>query len=381
MRGFKGFIAIAVLVTALVAPSTAGATTPAPKDVSASFWARPQILWSVGATWVPLRDASAADFAPAAPATRYSAARVLALANRQINHVAMWASPYNQALKAGWLSPVGGPFGTLNQYQLDTGVVRMLGLAGTATHLQVALTDGGGWHPPVPGSFGVEQVVKAIGARYNVPFGADSWETWPGTTLRRANLAVQAYQLAHLSSYWRYSATQLTTILGKLPLYPPLKREALGTAFAFSGAPYIWGGISPRAQNLFGLPASGGFDCSGFVWWVLKLHTYTASDGTWSGNAQIPWRTTYDMASHVPLARRITYANLRPGDILFWSSAPKGIYTAGSTVYHTGIYLGNGWTINSHGDGAGVTLDYMGPGAGWYHDAFAFGWRVMPVGK
>ena len=29
----------------------------------------------------------------------------------------------------------------------------------------------------------------------------------------------------------------------------------------------------------------------------------------------------------------------------------------------------------------GVTLDFMGAGAGWYHDAFAFGWRVLPNGR
>ena len=69
----------------------------------------------------------------------------------------------------------------------------------------------------------------------------------------------------------------------------------------------------------------------------------------------------------------------QPGDILFWSSAPNGVHTSWKTTYHTGIYLGNGWTINSHGSGDGVTIDYMGPGAGWYHDAFAFGWRVMPL--
>jgi hypothetical protein len=376
MRGFKGLIAIAVLVTALATPSTAGASTSALTDVAPTFWARSQVLWAAGNNWVAPRTPT--TFASAAPASRYAAARVLALANQQINHVPVWASPYDQALKAGWLSSTGGPWGTLNQFQFDTGIVHMLGLTATAARLQT-LTDGGGWHPPVPGSFGVEQVTKTVGARYNVPFGADNWETWPSTELRRANLAVQAYQLDHLPSYWKYEATGLTAILGKLPTYPPLKRAALGTAFAYSAAPYVWGGISPQPQTLFDLPAAGGFDCSGFVWWVLKLHTYTASDGTWSGNAQIAWRTTYDMASHVPLAKRIPYAKLAPGDILFWSSDPKGIYTAGSTVYHTGIYLGNGWTINSHGDGAGVTIDYMGPNAGWYHDAFAFGWRVMPL--
>jgi cell wall-associated NlpC family hydrolase len=99
-----------------------------------------------------------------------------------------------------------------------------------------------------------------------------------------------------------------------------------------------------------------------------------------NGTAKIPWRTTYDMAANIPVSKRIRYRDLRPGDILFWSTNPHGVLTASSTVYHTGIYLGNGWTINSHGDGAGVTIDYMGPSAGWFHDAFAFGWRVMPTG-
>jgi hypothetical protein len=27
-----------------------------------------------------------------------------------------------------------------------------------------------------------------------------------------------------------------------------------------------------------------------------------------------------------------------------------------------------------------VTIDYMGPGAGWFRDEFAFGWRIMPRG-
>ena len=44
------------------------------------------------------------------------------------------------------------------------------------------------------------------------------------------------------------------------------------------------------------------------------------------------------------------------------------------------VFLGKGWTINSHGSGAGVTINYMGPGAGWYRDNFVFGWRIMPRG-
>ena len=90
-------------------------------------------------------------------------------------------------------------------------------------------------------------------------------------------------------------------------------------------------------------------------------------------------RTTYDMARALPLTRRVPRAELRPGDVVFWSSAPNGVNTSYSTVYHTGIYLGNGWTINSHGDGDGVTLNSMA--SGWFHDAFAFGWHVLPAGR
>ena len=167
----------------------------------------------------------------------------------------------------------------------------------------------------------------------------------------------------------------------RIPAWTPLKRKVLGLALRYAGAPYVWGGTSPDPQSPLGSPVAGGFDCSGFVWWVHEaahLHRRRATPG--AGERHDPGRarpTTWPRAAgreaHPPRA------SLQPGDILFWSSAPNGVNTSSATVYHTGIYLGNGWTINSHGSGDGVTLDYMGPGAGWFHDAFAFGWRVMPL--
>jgi hypothetical protein len=73
-------------------------------------------------------------------------------------------------------------------------------------------------------------VVRDIGARWNVPFGADNWETWPSTTLRRANLAVQAYLLGHLSSYWQFSVDTQMNVVHALPKYTPLKKAVLGYA-------------------------------------------------------------------------------------------------------------------------------------------------------
>jgi cell wall-associated NlpC family hydrolase len=367
-------LALAALACLLPAPASA-ATTSIP-DVSSSFWARSQIVWSINQGWVPLRTDG--TFRPKRIATRLNAARVLTQLNHQVNGDPVSTDPYGQAVDAHWIPAGSGPGDAITQLQFDTGIVRVMGLYNEAKALK-GITAADGWQPKLPKGFGVEQVVRDIGARWNVPYGADQWETWPRSPLPRANLAVQAYLLGHLSSYWQYSVdTQLNVIHG-LPAYTPLKKAVLGFAMHYSGAPYVWGGSSDQPQVALGQNVQGGFDCSGFVWWVMK-RAYTANGTSWDGTSKIPWRTTYDMAANIPVSKRIKYADLRPGDILFWSTSPHGVLTASSTVYHTGIYLGNGWTINSHGSGAGVTIDYMGANAGWFRDAFAFGWRVMPKG-
>ena len=373
-----GIIASAVAFAALAAPSGASAAA-APSDVASGFWARSQIVWSVDQGW--MGALSDGRFRPGALATRAAAARVLAHANQRVNNVPFQPDAFTQAVTAGWITAGDGPRGAITQLEFDRATVRILGIRSSARKLNT-LRAADGWRPPLPRGFGAEQSVRQAGGRYNAPAGADDWETWPSSQLKRTHLAVQAYQLGHLSGWWRWAVTNQEAVTTALPAYTPLKKQVLGFAIRYAGAPYIWGGTSPSPQTLFGTRVQGGFDCSGFVWWVLKSQTYTLADGTsWSGDAQIAWRTTYDMSAHVPFAKRIARADLRPGDILFWSSNPRGRLTDSSTIYHTGIYLGNGWTINSHGSGAGVTLDYMGDGAGWFDDAFAFGWRVLPKGR
>ena len=348
-------------------------------DVPSSFWARGAIAWAVNHDWMSPR--STTRFGVGHTVSRLTAARVLADLNQQVTSTPVAANPYTQAVAAAWIGPGDGADDTITQLQFDKGVVRILGLLPAAKTLSTIHTSDG-WRPPFPRGFGVEQMVRAVGARVNAPTGFDRWELWPGSTLLRADLAAEAYQLAHLPSWAVSAARTKTTVASALPKWTPLKKAVLGYALHYAGAPYVWGGTSSAPQNVFGQSVAGGFDCSGFVWWVMKLHTYTAAGTTWSGaNAIGELRTTYQMSQSVKVADRIPYAGLRPGDILFWSSAPNGVHTSWRTIYHTGIYLGNGWTINSHGSGDGVTLDYMGPGAGWFHDAFAFGWRIMPLRK
>jgi cell wall-associated NlpC family hydrolase len=368
-------VLLALAALACIVPSRASAATTIP-DVSPSFWAHSQIAWAVGKGWVPLRKDG--TFGAKRNVTRSKAALVLAKLNHELTGAPVADDAFGQAVDAGWIAAADGSEGTITQLQFDTGIVRVMGLYSDARALR-GITAADGWKPALPKGFGVEQIVRDVGARWNVPFGADNWETWPSTTLRRANLAVQAYLLGHLSSYWQSSVDTQLNVVHELPEYTPLKKAVLGFAVQYAGAPYIWGGTSDQPQAPFGLTAQPGFDCSGFVWWVMK-RSYAANGTTWDGTSKIPWRTTYDMAANIPVSKRIKYADLRPGDVLFWSTNPHGVLTASSTVYHTGIYLGRGWTINSHGSGAGVTIDYMGPNAGWFRDAFAFGWRIMPKG-
>lgn len=379
MRGVFTALGAACAALVLACPGVAQAAKSPYTDVPHTFWASNSIMWAVSKGWMTPR--SPHTFGVGHTVSRLTAARVLADLNFQLNPTEpVQADPYTQAVAAGWMGAGTGADQPITQLQFDRGAVRILGLQPAARAIATLHTSSG-WHPALPQGFGVEQMIRAVGARVNAPEGSDQWELWPQDTLLRANLASEAYQLAHLDPWAVSEAESKTAVASALPGWTPLRRAVLGFALKYAGAPYVWGGTSPKSQVEFGQNVSGGFDCSGFVWWVLKDQTYTAGDVTWSGNTQIQARTTFQMAADLPVKERVTRAGLHPGDILFWSSAPNGVDTASATVYHTGIYLGNNWTINSHGSGDGVTLDYMGPGAGWYHDAFAFGWRVMPMHK
>jgi cell wall-associated NlpC family hydrolase len=83
-------------------------------------------------------------------------------------------------------------------------------------------------------------------------------------------------------------------------------------------------------------------------------------------------RTTYAMSGEVPVAERIPYAKLQPADVIFFGAA--GPKSKPKQVDHAGIYLGNGWFINSSGYGVAVTTL-----AGWYGKRFA--WARRPLAE
>ena len=92
-------------------------------------------------------------------------------------------------------------------------------------------------------------------------------------------------------------------------------KQILAKAQQYLGTPYVYGGASPA-----------GFDCSGFVYYVLKELGYS------------PYRTPADQY------RQGTYvakSDLQVGDIVFFA----GTYASG--ISHVGIYAGNGQFIHS----------------------------------
>lgn len=91
--------------------------------------------------------------------------------------------------------------------------------------------------------------------------------------------------------------------------------QILKEAQKYLGTPYVFGGASPA-----------GFDCSGFVYYVLKQLGYS------------PSRTPADQYS---MGTFVSKANLKVGDIVFFA----GTYASG--ISHVGIYAGNGQFIHS----------------------------------
>lgn len=107
------------------------------------------------------------------------------------------------------------------------------------------------------------------------------------------------------------------------------------TAMKYRGARYAWGGSSPS-----------GFDCSGFVRYVVReaIGVDVGRDTFAQINAGVP----------------VSAKDLRPGDIVF----QQNTYRWG--LSHVGIYIGDGMMINAQSESTGVTItniwsSYWGP--------------------
>ncbi|MGK9450371.1 C40 family peptidase [Acidithiobacillus caldus] len=101
-------------------------------------------------------------------------------------------------------------------------------------------------------------------------------------------------------------------------------RSLVRSALKFIGAPYRWGGMSPVS----------GFDCSGFVKFVLAKF-----------DIEVP-RTSYAQAAALP---RIPRSDLKPGDLVFFNTMHRA-------YSHVGIYIGHGRFVSAQTPSSGVQV-------------------------
>lgn len=118
--------------------------------------------------------------------------------------------------------------------------------------------------------------------------------------------------------------------------------QILAEAQKYLGTPYVNGGASPS-----------GFDCSGFVYYVLKQVGYS------------PYRTAADQYKQ---GSAVDKSSLQEGDIVFFANT----YTSG--ISHVGIYAGNGQFI--HSPNSRSTVSYSDLTSGYWAEHY-YGARRM----
>jgi cell wall-associated NlpC family hydrolase len=264
-------------------------------------------------------------------------------------------------------TPVSNPTGQETMTQLDRGLVQAIGLNKAAKQFVQGAQAAG---LTVPSRFGTEVVARLLGLRLNHPAAQDYLELRPQDPATRAEAAYSAAQIlgfGELDNSWQIAQVKSLAAEFALPELNSWQQQILAVAFSKIGMPYIWGGTSDNTETDFGVTARGGYDCSGFVWRVYKLQSYP-NEGTLAST--ILGRTTYAMSVEIPRSKRISLKKLQPADVIFFGT--KGTKSKGAQIFHTGIYVGNGWFIQSSDQG--VALAQL---TGFYKNKFAWGRRPL----
>lgn len=117
-------------------------------------------------------------------------------------------------------------------------------------------------------------------------------------------------------------------------------------AYSLRGSRYVMGGTS-----------RSGFDCSGFVRYILSN----------TGGVEIP-RTAEEQYYH---AQPVDPKDMQPGDLVFF----KNTYKHG--ISHVGLYVGNGKFVHAANSHKGVREDDLS--TPYYAHHFAGARRVLPA--
>lgn len=371
--------------------SAAGASTPAVKqygDVPASYWAHDAIeaVTQIGPEGNKVLDDYGDQFRPDEPITRELLARALVIASGNFGEsgktVAVadvgaderYYDVIQVALRHGYmrLDPHGDfrPQAPVPAYQAEAAVVRWLAERYRSADWSLLRTlqpskwrPNPGWATGAPLYLPYIVASRQLELRINHPAEADALEVTPTQPIDRAEVAYMIWRAFAVADGWQLSG--LADF--KNVTFPPLsdrQREIARFALRFIGYPYVWAGEYPTPDSPYGPQGAGGFDCSGFVFYVMKMH--------FGYPLTVNERGAHDMAAHAD--PRITRDELQCGDLIFFG--PKGPKSRVASIYHAGLYLGNGWFIHSTGSSDGVTLASLDD-SDYYKKYFAWGRRLL----
>ena len=367
----KKTIALFVAAASLAFASPASAQT-AYSDVPTGHWADAPVRYVAEVNdWLRVPGRS---FYPNRAVTRGLFARALVKAFAPNEHpsdaiqlsdvlpTSSFYVPANVAVKRGWLTKSGtkfNPSGTVSKAVMDRALARALGLSAEIRGISaIATEDGYRFKHPSQLAYGV--IASQLGFHFNYP-NAMRRELQPSTPVSRADVAKALRAATTAGRSWRLNNLQRYREI-TLPRMSAVRKRMVEYALRYAEHPYIYAGQS-----------SAGFDCSGFVWWVLRAGMGNAAARGYNGWS-IPQRASYDMARAT--SRKIDPTRLLPGDLLFWAT-DGGPTDQWRSVGHAGIYLGNGWFIHSSGSRAGVSIDRMTDG--YWNETFVWGRRVIPT--
>ncbi len=362
-------------------------------DVPPNYWDNKAIQYvAVTHTW--MQDYGTQTFKPTAQELRKYLARTLvtiyAPTEPTDRHIKIkdvprtdpfW--PYiNVAVKLAWmpLYKTGNfaPNGAIKVSGFDRAVVLALDLSGPVAGLQ-KIHQANGRKYAVPADLPYLQLGRALSLHLN--HSDESMDIEATDLIKRDEVAYTIWWTTSQMPSWQLSHAQVYTDV-ELPTLDPndpnQQSQRLITWYGFRevGYPYIYGGEwnkeSPPGYCC-GYQPKGGFDCSGFVWWVMKKYEsgYNAAQFHSYAGWSLPQRSSSVMAQYT--TNQIAFADLQPGDLMFFASNGGKKW---QDVDHVALYLGNGWEIGSTSSNDGVTLDRTDKGS-WYYDKFVYGRRLI----
>lgn len=220
-----------------------------------------------------------------------------------------------------------------------------------------------GWSVAVPSYLPAVVASRQLQLRVNHPSASDGLELTPRQAITRADAASMLQRGFDAgSSYGLYGLASYAQVT--FPALSDRQKEITSLALKYIGYPYVWGGEYPTKDSPYGAQASGGFDCSGFAFYVMKMrfgYPLTVNERTGSAMAK-------------NAKPRITRSGLKNGDLIFFGY--NGPSSTVASIFHVGLYLGNGWFVHSTGSSDGVTIASLNASTYWKTN-FAWGRRLL----